>query len=297
MTADLLETVGARLRSDEPLTDAQLEQLSGSRNILVVGMLADDVRRRRHGSRTTFVRVEDVAWDDPAPAWPAATGEIRLTGAPTPWPDALAAVSRVVRASGSVPVTGFSLADLEELAGRQGRILSAILEDLRAAGLEWIAEAPIDRLRDASAAFAALGTAGMRLARCTVTSVAPDGGLDGFRFVRRLIADGAQIRAFAPLARTLPAEPSTGYDDVKGVALARLAIDNVPSIQVDWRLYGPKLAQVALNFGADDIDAVPARDDGSLGRRRQALEEIRRNITAAMQTPVERTGRFDLVDR
>jgi 2-iminoacetate synthase ThiH len=64
---------------------------------------------------------------------------------------------------------------------------------------------------------------------------------------------------------------------------------------VDWSLYGPKLAQVALTVGADDIDEVSAADDVSRGRRRAPLEEVRRNIIAAGQEPVERNGRFDLI--
>jgi aminodeoxyfutalosine synthase len=91
------------------------------------------------------------------------------------------------------------------------------------------------------------------------------------------------------------AVPTTGYDDVKRIALARLIVDNIPSIQVDWSLYGPKLAQVALTVGADDIDEVSAADDVSRGRRRAPLEEVRRNIIAAGQEPVERNGRFDLI--
>ena len=108
----------------------------------------------------------------------------------------------------------------------------------------------------------------------------------------------AVIRAFAPLPRRVnPAVPTTGYEDVKRVALARLVVDNVPSIQVDWSLYGPKLAQVALTVGADDVDGVSAEDETTEGRRRAPLEEIRRNIRAAGQEPVERNGRFDVVRR
>jgi 2-iminoacetate synthase ThiH len=62
---------------------------------------------------------------------------------------------------------------------------------------------------------------------------------------------------------------------------------------VDWSRYGPKLAQVALTVGADDVDAVSPEDETTEGRRRAPLEEIRRNIRAAGQEPVERTGRFD----
>jgi aminodeoxyfutalosine synthase len=91
--------------------------------------------------------------------------------------------------------------------------------------------------------------------------------------------------------------PTTGYEDVKRVALARVIVDNVPSIQVDWSLYGPKLAQVALTVGADDVDAVSPEDDTAQGRRRAPLEEIRRNIRAAGQEPVERNGRFEMLAR
>ena len=114
--------------------------------------------------------------------------------------------------------------------------------------------------------------------------------------VAALQREVAIIRAFAPLPRTMnPAVPTTGYDDVKRVALARLVVDNVGSIQVDWSLYGPKLAQVALTVGADDVDGVSVEEEMSEGRRRAPLEEIRRNIRAAGQDPIERNGRFDPV--
>ena len=94
-----------------------------------------------------------------------------------------------------------------------------------------------------------------------------------------------------------PAVPTTGFDDVKRVALARLFLEDVPSIQVDWALYGPKLAQVALTVGANDVDSVSPIDDQSEGRRRAPVEEIRRNIRAAGLDPIERDGRFDLIAR
>ncbi len=100
------------------------------------------------------------------------------------------------------------------------------------------------------------------------------------------------MRAFAPLPREIvAAQPSTGYDDVRQVALARLLLDNIESIQVDWMLYGPKLAQVALTMGADDVDGI-SPFEGELGRRRSPIEEIRGNIHAAGLEAVERDGLF-----
>ena len=138
--------------------------------------------------------------------------------------------------------------------------------------------------------------AGLTVARLTIDRLPPTEPAALFRAVAGLQHDVAVIRVFAPLARrTNPAVPSTGYDDVKRVALARIIAENIPTIQVDWARYGPKLAQVALTVGADDVDAVSASDETPQGRRRAALEEVRRNITAAGLEPVERNGRFDPV--
>ena len=138
----------------------------------------------------------------------------------------------------------------------------------------------------------------MSLARRTVEKLSSADPLPLLKAVAELQRGVAVVRAFAPLPRRVnPAAPTTGFEDVKRVALARIIVDNVPSIQVDWSLYGPKLAQVALTVGADDVDGVSAEDETTEGRRRAPLEEIRRNIRAAGQEPVERNGRFDRLAR
>jgi aminodeoxyfutalosine synthase len=107
-------------------------------------------------------------------------------------------------------------------------------------------------------------------------------------------ATGA-FRAFAPLPRVDPADaPSTGYDDVRTVTMARVLCKGIPAIQVDWARYGPKLAQVAIAFGADDLDAVPAVDTRQLGPRRSPREDIARQIRAAVAEPRERDGRYEV---
>jgi aminodeoxyfutalosine synthase len=104
------------------------------------------------------------------------------------------------------------------------------------------------------------------------------------------------IQVLSPLPTALqPFRPTTGYDDVRSVAVARLAAPNIPLIQVDWTRYGPKLAQVALTFGADDLDAVSGAADAPDGPRRAPIEELRRNVVAAGLTPVERDGRFNVI--
>jgi aminodeoxyfutalosine synthase len=282
-----------------PVTEAELVGLAASHDIITIGALADELRRQRHGTRTTFVRVADVAVDGAAPlAVPPAAGEVRIVGTPATRAAALARVAQVTAAAGGVPVSGFSLADLEQLAAADGITLRALLESLRDAGLDLVAEAPFDRLGHPRRAIEEVNIAGLALARLTVHQSPSADPLPLLKAVADLQRAVAVLRAFAPLPRRVnPAAPTTGYDDVKHVALARIVVDNVPSIQVDWSLYGPKLAQVALTVGADDVDAVSPEDETGEGRRRAPLEEIRRNIRAAGQEPVERSGRYEAISR
>jgi aminodeoxyfutalosine synthase len=195
-----------------------------------------------------------------------------------------------------VPLSAFSLADLEQLAGLERVTLRALLEELQAAGLELVAEAPFDRLQNPRRSLEEVNIAGLALARLTVDRLPSMDTCALYREVATLQQAVGVIRTFAPLPRRVnPSVPTTGFEDVKRVALARLVVDNVPSIQVDWSLYGAKLAQVALTVGANDVDAVSAVDETGEGRRRAPLEEIRRNIRAAGQEPIERNGRFDPV--
>jgi 2-iminoacetate synthase ThiH len=278
-----------------PVSDLELATLAATHDIINLGMLADGERRRRHGTRTTFVRVAVLsAVPGGAVDLPAAAGELRIEGTPPSRAAAMQRTREVAAIAAGIPVSGFSLADLEQLAIRDRVTLRSVLEELRAAGLELVAAAPIDLLQSARRSIEEVNIAGLSLGRVTVQRLPDADSIPLLKAVAALQREVAVIRAFAPLPRTVnPAVPTTGYDDVKRVALARLVVDNVPSIQVDWTLYGPKLAQVALTVGADDVDAVSAEDDLSEGRRRAPLEEIRRNIYAAGQDPVERNGRFD----
>jgi aminodeoxyfutalosine synthase len=285
----LVEKVAAGGR----LTDGDVAALASSHDLIVLGMLGDEARRRRHADRVTFVRVAAVplAGGGEGVGW-ASAGEVRICGTPSTLQEALAAVNRWVPQAGRAPLSGFCLADLEALAGRDATNLRAACAALREAGLQLVAEAAIDRLADPVRAVAAAREAGLDVLRVTVAGSVVQPSLDLFRAVSSLQWSVGGVRAFAPLPVVAAVQPSTGYDDVKQVALARLVVDGIESIQVDWTLYGPKLAQVALTMGADDVDGVSATTAPELGPRRAPLEEIRRNIRAASLVPVERDARF-----
>lgn len=269
----------------EVVTRVEAEAFLAAPDLISAGVAADEVRRRLHGSEVTFVRVLDVAAHGPLPAIAPDTGEVRIAGLDPDSPSALARIREVASAAGAIPVSACAMHEISgEVACR-----------LRAAGLSLIAEAAVDRLQGRDAIRAVLDS-GLEVARWVVQSYDPLPPIDLFEQVKHL----GPLRSFAPLPRAIaPSAPTTGYDDVKIVALARVYLDEVPTISVDWPLYGPKLAQVALTFGADDLDNVPAEGGGAnlLGPRRAPLEEVKRNIRAASLTPVQRNGRFDVMAR
>jgi 2-iminoacetate synthase ThiH len=163
--------------------------------------------------------------------------------------------------------------------------------------VESVAEVPIDRFASTDEAIAAIETvldAGLQAWRWTVDIAGPDTRLDLVMRAAAMQDATRAARAFAPLPRhDAVGEPSTGYDDVRTVAVARLTCVTIPCIQVDWPLYGPKLAQVAIAFGANDLDGIAAVEDPELGSRRAPVEDIARQIRAASGVPAERDGRYE----
>lgn len=291
--ATVLGEVSSQVLAGQPIPGETLEALwSSTADLVALGMVADEARRRRHGGRTTFVRVVEVPFDAVG-TWvvPSSAGEVRLVGAPASADAAIEAVSLAAERAAGIPVTGFTLAALTPLAGSPAAV-TELLADLARAGLAAVAEAAVDQHADLRRDVAAVREAGCAIARFTIGRWPDDSPVGVLQQVRALQKATGMVQCFAPLSREVdPGRPTTGYDDVKVVALSRLALDNVGSIQVDWRLYGPKLAQVALLFGADDIDGVSPENDAPHGPRRAPLEEILRNIRAASLEPVERDGR------
>jgi len=292
-TSSTYDQFHARIDAGERLAAADIAGLVETPDILPLGMLADELRRRLHGTQVTYLRVAMCPFDQSFTevVLPAAR-EVRVTGAPESLSVAVEAVSQARSVAGTRIVSGFTWGAVSALASG-GTTMTQVLDALKHAGLDALAEVPLDLDAALDDAVERLAGAGFQQVRLTVDKILAAARAPLFVRAAALQDRFACIHALNPLPMVLNAfRPTTGYDDVKMVAVARLAAPNIPTVQVDWLRYGPKLAQVALTFGADDLDGVTASDVAPEGRRRAPLEEVRRNIEAAGLTPAERDGRF-----
>lgn len=95
---------------------------------------------------------------------------------------------------------------------------------------------------------------------------------------------------------------TTGLTDIKQIAVSRLLLDSFPHIKAYWQMMTPKIAQIALRFGADDIDGTVIEekiyhDAGATtpqGMRRRDLERL---IREAGREPYERDTMYRTVTR
>lgn len=93
---------------------------------------------------------------------------------------------------------------------------------------------------------------------------------------------------------------TTGFDDLKTLAISRLMLDNFDHIKAYWVMLGDKIAQVALSFGVDDLDGTVVEEkitkaaggttDGSMSK-----DDIVHLIKEAGRTPVERDTLYNTV--
>ncbi len=94
------------------------------------------------------------------------------------------------------------------------------------------------------------------------------------------------------LGRKLNRQWTTGVDDIKTLAISRLMLDNIPNIKAYWVMLTPALAQVALNFGANDMDGTIIEEhiykDAGAKRETMTVSELMNFIRQAGYTPVER---------
>jgi aminodeoxyfutalosine synthase len=94
----------------------------------------------------------------------------------------------------------------------------------------------------------------------------------------------------------------TGFADLKTIAISRLLLDNFDHIKAYWIMLTPRVAQIALRFGADDIDGTVVEekiyhDAGATTAQFTSRAQLERLIREAGRVPVERDTFYRPIDR
>jgi aminodeoxyfutalosine synthase len=95
---------------------------------------------------------------------------------------------------------------------------------------------------------------------------------------------------------------TTGFDDIRAIAVSRLMLDNIAHIKAYWVMMTPRIAQIAQRFGADDLDGTLVEeriyhDAGATTSQNLRRGELMRLIKEAGCEPVERDTLYRPVER
>jgi aminodeoxyfutalosine synthase len=128
--------------------------------------------------------------------------------------------------------------------------------------------------------------------------------------LRNLQDETGNILAFTPLAfhpegtYLEDLHAPTGFDDLRTIAVSRLVLDNIPHIKSFWIMNSAQISQIALWYGADDIDGTIHEyeityPDGEIGKKQQVLTrtQLLEMIQEAGRTPLERDSLYSLVEK
>ncbi len=215
-----------------------------------------------------------------------------------------------------VHIQAFTCVEIHHLAELAGKSVGDTLDELKEAGLGSIpgggAEVFSPRIREITCEKKLSGEGWLEVAKTAhrhdihtnatmlyghIETI--EERLEHLDLLRRAQDETDGFLAFIPLAfhpkNTEMSDHSrtTGIEDLKNIAVARLMLDNFPHIKAYWVMVGPKMAQVALSFGADDMDGTVKEEvithmAGAETEQAMGHKTLIRLIKEAGRKPVER---------
>lgn len=227
---------------------------------------------------------------------------------------------RAIKAHFTVHVHAFSPPEIVHFSKVEGVDIASVIARLRVAGLDSIpgggAEILVDAVRrrvspnkcSAREWLGVMEEAHRQGLKTTATMMfgheeAIQDRLEHLFALRELQDRTAGFTAFIPWAFqpantgiSKPSETAVAY--LRLLALSRIVLDNVQNIQASWVTMGPKVAQLALHFGANDFGSTMNEENvvAAAGVHfRLSVEEIRRIIGAAGFRPQQRTMAYEPV--
>ncbi len=235
--------------------------------------------------------------------------------------DALKAIKEV---RPEVHIQAFTCVEIAHLAELAGKSVEATLKELVEAGLGSIpgggAEVFSPRIRARTCEKKLSGEGWIEVAktahRLGIKSNATmlyghietlEERIEHLEMLRRAQDETGGFLAFIPLAfhpkntELSHLSKSSGIEDLKNIAVARCFLDNFPHIKAYWAMISVKLAQVALSFGADDVDGTVTEERITKmagGEAQQALGsgQLIRLIREAGRVPVERDTLYNIIE-
>lgn len=133
--------------------------------------------------------------------------------------------------------------------------------------------------------------------------------IDHLERLRALQDEAPGFDAFIPLKyhsrgnRLSEAGECSVEDDLRMIAISRLFLDNIPHIKAYWVSYGKATTEMALAFGADDIDGTIGDTTkiysmaGGIDRPTMSVEELEAMVESMGYTPIERDSHYNRVER
>ncbi|MEE9226416.1 MAG: aminofutalosine synthase MqnE [Acidobacteriota bacterium] len=216
----------------------------------------------------------------------------------------------------TVRIKAFTMIEMVEIQRVARKPIEEVLEDLKDAGLDSVpgggVEVLSDRVHEEIFRLKLSPAGWLDMARkvhmAGLKSNAtllyghietPKERVDHFLRLRELQDETGGFLAFIPLAfhpdntemDNLPS--TTGFEDLRQIAVSRLMLDNFPHIKSFWIMISPPVSQVSLWYGADDVDGTILREEITHSAGATTPQALTRNglvemIREAGRIPVER---------
>jgi aminodeoxyfutalosine synthase len=129
--------------------------------------------------------------------------------------------------------------------------------------------------------------------------------VDHMRRLRELQDRTGGFQSFIPLAfhpknTEIAKGYTTGLADLLSLAVGRIYLDNFRHVKSFWIMVGPKIAQISLHFGVDDIDGTVVEEKithaaGAQAGQEMTVAELVTMIRQAGKIPVERDTLYNVV--
>ncbi|HEX5235235.1 MAG TPA: aminofutalosine synthase MqnE [Silvibacterium sp.] len=283
---------------------------------------------RKKGAEGSYTMALEQAWETAASGYSEAVTEFHIVGGlhpDLPLEYFLDLIAGLKERFPLVHIKAFTMVEIAFLARRAKLTIPETLRKLKTAGVDSMpgggAEIFSDRVRHIICDHKIDGDEWLETARMVHQAGLKSNAtmlyghiendedhVDHLLKLRALQDETHGFQTFIPLAfhpdhTALAHLPkTTGLTDIRQIAVSRLLLDNFPHIKAYWQMMTAKIAQIALRFGADDIDGTVIEekiyhDAGATTPQGMRREELMRLITAAGRVPVERDTLYRSVMR